>query len=155
MRIRPLDLTEARSEGLLAVLPKPVPIAQLQALALAARRGGLVVLIEDDLAMAENLSELLAARGFTTLTARSALEAKQIGDVKPFAAIVDLRLPDAPRGEILAQLAERFSRLEPLVITGHLEAMPAKARHGAVFTKPFDTRRVLAELDRLYTSTHA
>lgn len=144
------DLSEARNEGVLAILPKPVSIPQLLTLAMTARRGGVVVIIEDDVAMADNLSELLRERGITALTVHSSLEMDRLSDVKPFAAIVDLCLPDAPRGEILSRLSKRFPELEPVVITGRLEAMPAKTRHRAVFTKPFDTKHVLGEIDRLY-----
>ena len=53
------DLVAARDQGLLAVLPKPVPIQRLSELLSGARRGGLVVIIEDDLALADNLAEAL------------------------------------------------------------------------------------------------
>lgn len=144
------DLADARNEGLLTVLPKPVPIAQLTALTKVARRGGLVVVVDDDAALADNLSEVLRAQGFTALTAGSALEAERLGSVRPFAAIVDLRLPDAPRGEVLQRLTHKFPGLELIVITGFPEAMPALDRPRAMFEKPFDTKQLLAELERLY-----
>src|SRR5512136_1540991 len=50
-----LDLDAARREGLLAVLPKPVPVDRLRALLAVARRDGLVVVVEDDEALRENL----------------------------------------------------------------------------------------------------
>lgn len=144
------DLAAARSEGVLAVLPKPVPIPQLMALIATARRGGLVALVEDDPHLADNLSEALRARGFTALTARSALEAERLGGVQPFTALVDLKLPDAPRGEIIAQLEKRHPGLPIIVLTGHPEALPAGSRCTKVFTKPFDTATLLEQLEALY-----
>jgi DNA-binding NtrC family response regulator len=149
------DLADARSEGLLAVLPKPVPISQLVALVRASRRGGLVVVVEDDQALADNLSEVLRQDGFAALTAGSALEAERLGDVKPFAALVDLRLPDAPRGEILGRLAKRFPGIASIIVTGHPDALPADAQHAAIFHKPFDTRRLIAELERIHAGRGA
>jgi two-component system, response regulator PdtaR len=143
------DLADARREGVLGVLPKPVPIPALTALLSAARRGGVVALIEDDASMADNLSEALRARGFTALTAASAMEAERLGGVKPFAAITDLKLPGSPRGEIVARLKERFGELPLFIITGFPDVMP-KVRHEALLEKPFDTARLLDQLERLY-----
>ena len=56
------DLEAARNEGVLAVLPKPAPVARLLELLGAARRGGLVAIIEDDAALSDNLSEVLRRR---------------------------------------------------------------------------------------------
>src|SRR5213082_536696 len=53
------DLLAAREEGLLAVLPKPAPLDRLVELLRTARRDGLVAVIEDDSALADNLTEAL------------------------------------------------------------------------------------------------
>jgi CheY-like chemotaxis protein len=143
------DLADARNEGVLAVLPKPVPIPQLTSLLKNARRGGMVALVEDDEALADNLSEALRARGFTAVTARSALEAERLGGVHPFAALVDLSLPDAPRGEAMVKLAARHKGLPLIVITGHPDHLPT-VKHEGMFIKPFDTERLLAALESLY-----
>jgi len=142
------DLADARSEGVLAVLPKPVPIPQLEALVQSARRGGLVALVEDDAQLADNLSEALRARGFTALTAASALEAERLGGVKPFLALVDLKLPDAPRGEILSRLRERLPGLPLIIVTGHPDSLPPGEQPGSMYTKPFDTAKLLAEVEQ-------
>jgi CheY-like chemotaxis protein len=147
---RESDLADARNEGVLAVLPKPVPIPQLLTLAKAARRGGLVALVEDDSELADNLSEALRAGGFTALTARSALEAERLGGVAPFAALVDLKLPDAPRGEVIDRLHARLPGLPIIVVTGHPDALPAAAKTEAVLLKPFDTGKLLEHVDRLW-----
>lgn len=145
------DLADARSEGVLAVLQKPLPLPQLIKLLRAARRGGLVAVVEDDVQLADNLSEALRARGFTALEARSALEAERLGVVRPFAAIVDLRLPDSPGGEVLGRMAARYPGLPLLVTTGYPEKMRA-VPNATLFPKPFDTERLLLELERLYAA---
>jgi two-component system, response regulator PdtaR len=144
------DLYAARQEGLLAILPKPVPVPRLLELIRGARRDGLVALVEDDRSMADNLTEALRGHGFAAVTATSVLETERLGDVHPFAALVDLRLPGGPDGEAMRRLAARFPGLPMLVITAHSHEPPPVAHRG-LFTKPFDT----AELMRAVAELHA
>lgn len=144
------DLQVARNEGVLAVLPKPLPIARLLSLLRSARRNGLVVLIEDDEALSDSLSEELRVRGLTAIAAKSILETQRLGDVRPFAAIVDLRIPGGPDGEAMRRLGARYPRLQMLIITAHDCAPPLP--HAGLFRKPFDTEALLQTLDRLYAS---
>lgn len=143
------ELLRARQEGLLGILPKPVPIAVLLELLLVARRSGLVALIEDDLKMSDNLTEILRLRGFAAVTAASVLETERLGDVSPFAALVDLHLPDGPDGEAMRKLASKFPGLPMLVVTGHLDVAPP-VEHKGYFTKPFDTAALLAAIEKLH-----
>ena len=140
------DLAAARQEGLLAVLPKPAPVESLIELISIARRDGLVALIEDDPALSDNLCELLRDRGFSAVTARSVTETERLGEVKPFAALVDLRMPGGPDGEAMRKLSGHFPLLPMLIITAHAESAPPLE----VFVKPFDTERVLAALESLH-----
>src|SRR5262249_23630864 len=80
------DLATARHEGLLAVLSKPIPMQRLLELLEAARRDGLVVLVEDDHALSDNLCEALRLRGLTAVTAGSVLETMRRGPVQPLAS---------------------------------------------------------------------
>ncbi|HYH96947.1 response regulator [Hyalangium sp.] len=145
------DLEAARREGLLAVLPKPVPLQTLMELLSSAKRDGLVALLEDDPSLADNLSEVLRAQGFSCATAQSVLEADRLSMVKPFAALVDLRLPGGPDGEALSRLRARFPELPIFVITAYPELAPL---HEAswVFAKPFDTAALLAALEQAHLS---
>jgi DNA-binding NtrC family response regulator len=148
------DLQAARQEGLLAVLPKPVPLEHLVELVEAARRDGLVALVEDDVHLSDNLSEVLRARGFAAVTAASVLETERLGDVRPFAALVDLRVKGGPDGEAMRRLTERFPGLPVLIITAHSHALAtvdSEAR-GRVFTKPFSTEKLMEAVERLHGS---
>jgi two-component system, response regulator PdtaR len=145
------DLEAARQEGLLAVLPKPVPLQRLVALLQAARRDGLVVLVEDDLDLADNLSEALRGVGFAAVTASSVLETDRLGGVKPFAALVDLRLPGGPDGEAMRRLSARFPGLPLMVITAYAQSPPPVA-HEQLFEKPFDTGLLMTAIERLFQS---
>jgi CheY-like chemotaxis protein len=145
------ELEAARREGLLAVLPKPVPLQTLMGLLSSARRDGLVALVEDDPAMADNLSEVLRARGFSCATARSVLEADRLSMVKPFAALVDLRLPGGPDGEALRRLKARYPDMPAFVITAFPELASLQDAAG-VFSKPFDTESLLRTLEQTYAA---
>jgi two-component system, response regulator PdtaR len=143
------DLESARREGLLAVLPKPVQVGRLLALLALARRDGLVVVVEDDRAMSDNLAEALAARGFAAVTAGSVLETERLGPVRPFCALVDLRVPGGPDGEAMRRLATRYPGLPMIVVTAHGAALP-ELPHRDLFRKPFDTAALIAAVERLH-----
>lgn len=153
------DLQAARDEGLLAVLPKPAPIDRLIGLLAGARRRGLVALVEDDVALADNLTEALRDRGFSAVTAHTVVETGRLGAVQPFAALVDLRVPGGPDGEAMSRLARTFPGLPLFIITAHPDAgclvdgipgMLAPAPSARIFSKPFDTRALLDALERAH-----
>jgi CheY-like chemotaxis protein len=146
-------LAEARSEGLLATLPKPVPIGRLLELLSVARRDGLVVVVEDDVALCDNLCEALRLRGFTAVTAASVLETERLGPVKPLCALVDLRIPGGPDGEAMRRLAHKYPGLPMLVVTAMHEPPPVPCE--GVFAKPFDTAALLATVERLHATRGA
>lgn len=142
------DLRIARDEGLLAVLHKPLPVPRLLELLASARRDGFVVLVEDDHALADNLAEALRNRGLTTITAHSMIETERLGAVRPFAALVDLRIPGGAPGQPLERVRQKFSGLPVLVITAHSDGPVLGGT--ALFKKPFDTSALLAEVERHY-----
>ncbi len=141
-------LEAARKEGLLAVLPKPVEVPRLLGLLAVARRDGLVVVVEDDARMSDNLCEALRTRGFAAVTAASVLETERLGPVRPFCALVDQRVPGGPDGEAMRRLAVKYPGLPMVVVTAYHEPPPLP--HEGYFTKPFDTRELLATVERLH-----
>jgi CheY-like chemotaxis protein len=146
------DLETARREGLLAILGKPVPVDRLISLLGRARRDAVVAIVEDDAALADNLTEALRTRGFSAVTAGSLADTERLG-VRPFTALVDLRLPGGPDGAALQRLVARYPALPMLVITA-LETPPPAPTAG-IFTKPFDTGALLDAVERLWVSTDA
>jgi two-component system, response regulator PdtaR len=142
------QLRMARRDGLLAVLSKPQQIPRLLKILAAARRDGAVLLVEDDVALADNLSEALCERGLTAVTASELKEIQSI-HATPFAALVDLRLPDARFGEALHAVELRWPRMPAIVMTAFgQEAEAAGAKE--CLHKPFDTAAMLARLEALY-----
>lgn len=146
------DLEVARREGLLAVLPKPVPLPSLMSLLSCARRDGLVYVVEDDADLCENLMELLRARGFSCVSARSARAVEHLSEVRPFAALVDLRLPGEPDGAALRLLRSRYPDLPAFAMTAYPEALEDLPEPAPLFPKPFETRALLEALERTYAA---
>lgn len=142
------ELAAARREGLLGVLGKPVPISSLLELLAGARRNGIVAVVEDDVALADNLTEALGERGFATVTAGSVADTERL-EVRPFAAIVDLRLPGGVDGAAMRQLEAKFPGLPVLIVSAYVESTPLPAQ-AAVFAKPFDTGKLLEAVEQLH-----
>jgi two-component system, response regulator PdtaR len=144
------DLTDARNEGLLAVLPKPAPIDRLLELLEKARRNGLVAVIEDDLALADNMTELLQERGFSAVTAHSVPQTVMLCGAKPFAAVVDLRMPGGPDGAALRTFSECCPLVPTLVVSAFANEVKGVKEPAAFFHKPFAPDELLGALERLY-----
>ena len=143
------ELERVQHSGLLAILAKPVPVRRLLALLDSARRDGLVVLIDDNELLLEGLCEALRQEGFSLLTARSVHETESLGEVRPFAAVVDLRVPGGPDGEAMRRVAGRFPALPLIVITAYQNLRPPLPAT-AVFTKPFELSDFIGRLVELH-----
>ncbi len=144
-----VDLSAARAEGLLAVLPKPLPIQTLLELLATARRDALVAVVEDDAALADNISEALRDEGFSTVTASSVLEIEQLMPIKPFAALVDMRVPGGPDGIAMLRLAHRYPGLPIIVMTAYPDALPPLEPRASL-PKPFSIPLLLEAIERQY-----
>lgn len=110
-------LRRAKREGLLAVISKGTPPAQLLALLSCARRDGAVVLLEADAAFAEELATALSSRGLSAVIVASMDELSQVA-ARPFVVFVD-----EPQEEALARVHERWPDV-PTVVSAtdrHLE----------------------------------
>jgi two-component system, response regulator PdtaR len=143
------DLAAARNEGVLAVLPKPVPIRGLILMLKAARRNGLVALVEDDFALADNLAEALRDRGFSSVNASSLVETERLCGMRPFVALVDLRIRGAPDGAALTLMFQRNPELPILVMSAHEDAL-LQAAWPQAFAKPFDSGALLSAIEKLW-----
>ncbi len=139
------QVEQARRMGLLAFLSKASGTAHLIELMEHARRNASVVLIDDDRALVDNLSEALASQGFTVCSASSVKELDEI-TVKPIAALVDVRLPGAVDGAALSRVNELFPGTPLLVVTAAREFQKEGLE---IFRKPFDTAKLVARLEAL------
>jgi len=143
------QIDEARRLGLLAFLSKVSGTTQLIDLMEHARRDAIVVLIDDDRALLDNLSEALSSRGFTVCSAATVQELEGL-IIKPMAALVDIRLPGAIDGAALTRINELFPGTPMLVVTAYRDFEAKRGQE--IFHKPFDTARLVARLEALARS---
>jgi DNA-binding NtrC family response regulator len=139
---------ELKALGPLALLRAPLPLAELRELVAVARRDALVALVEDDLMLADNLQEILAQAGFSTIHVASAKGVDALPMFPLVAAVVDLRLPDGRDGEALLKLAARYPRL-PLIVASALDVKPPIQPLEYLY-KPLDAGRLLGLIERLH-----
>jgi two-component system response regulator HydG len=103
-----------------------------------------VLVVDDDLALAETLADGLAERGFDAVACASSTEAARRLEDEPFDALVtDLRMP-AIDGIGLLALSKRAAPERPVIVMtgyGAIETAVDAIRHGAhhYMTKPFAT----------------
>lgn len=141
----------SRHAGVLGVLPKPVPVPRLLELLGKARRDGVVAIVDDDMALVDNLSEILRQHGFAPVAATSVEEAERLRDLPLFAAIVDLKMPGAPDGEAMRRLAASFPSLPMLVASGYPDLAPPVAA-SVRLVKPVHPDSLLGQLTTLHAS---
>ena len=112
---------------------------------------GLVILIEDDIRVANAWGLLLEAEGFYVATAASATEARAVVkhlDAPPQLIISDFHLLDGSTGvEAVADIRRRFDQIIPaFIVSGDTSKMVQEARsteNCAIMNKPVNTDHLL------------
>jgi DNA-binding NtrC family response regulator len=101
-----------------------------------------ILIVDDNVALAENLAEVLALEGYRTDVAASAEEALASALSADLSVVVtDFRLPGLDGAELVTRLRERRLGMRFVVISGHTDdgtidrAREAGARF---FPKPLD-----------------
>jgi CheY-like chemotaxis protein len=147
------QLVTARRHGVLGVLSKPHQIPQLLRLLALARRDAAVLVVEDDMALADNLSEALSERGLSTMMVNDVKDLGRVSTI-PFAILVDLKMPDAAFGESLQRVKTQWPTARTLAMTAFAKDAIGPLTD-VVFHKPFDTNQVLEHLETLYQQSTA
>jgi DNA-binding NtrC family response regulator len=114
---------------------------------------GHALIVEDDPDAAEMMAALIAAEGFTAVTAHSLRDARrQLAMREPDIVLLDLRLPDGSGMELLNE-PETLANTEVVLITGHasLETSIQALRLGAAdyLVKPFNIKQLQGILSRV------
>ena len=113
---------------------------------------GLVILIEDDVSVADAWGLLLEAEGYTVATAASATEASaliQHTDEPPILLISDFHLLDGSTGVEAVSLIREFydAEIPAFIVSGDTSKVVKEARlldNCTLMSKPVDTARLLA-----------
>ncbi|MFP4483036.1 MAG: ATP-binding protein, partial [Thermovirgaceae bacterium] len=121
--------------------------------ALAARPGGVVLIIDDEEAVRKKLALMLEKRGYRTLGAASGEEAVRLAkEHHPDVITLDIVMPGADGWEVLQHLksSEETSDI-PILVVSVSEERETGFALGAVgyLTKPVDPQRLFTEIDSL------
>ncbi len=140
---------EISRQGVMAVVGEPVDVLRVAKVLRRARAHGIVALVEDDAAFGENLAEALNESGFSPVMARSVSEIRSLVLAKPFAGVVDVRVPGGSDGEALRRLAAQHPRMPLIAMSGYDDALYKQTaqRH---LLKPFRTADLLAALEEFH-----
>ena len=141
------DLSLATREGLLAVYGKPVPMTVLLDLVPRVRRVRPILIVDDDIALADGISVLLRERGLSTVTAHSLSQLERVGG-SPTVALVDLRIPGSADGASLERVKSRFPEIAMVAMTAfssEVVGLPPVP----IIEKPFEGARLVELVESL------
>jgi two-component system OmpR family response regulator len=110
-----------------------------------------LLLVEDEISLAQELAGMLRHAGFAVDICATAAEAREVGLVEPYDAVVlDLGLPDGDGLEVLAAWRARKSAIPVLILTARdrFSDLVGGFRAGAddFLTKPFRNEEVVLRL---------
>ena len=132
-------------------LPEP----ETPALPLSAAPSGTVLVVEDEVLIRLNTSDILQEQGLTVLEAGTGADAMVLAaHTAPDVLVVDVGLPDTTGVELARKLRERQAGLPVIFATGHLD-VPGAAAIGpptAILRKPFGEAELCAAVLRFLGS---
>ena len=146
---------EARTEGAVEILPKPLDLEALLGLIRSTAERTAVLVVDDDAAFCESLTDALELRGCDVRQARSFDEALAVYGREPRrAAVLDMRLDGGHTGvEAIPLMRELNPRGVIVLITGFSELVD-EMRDGlelsasAAMTKPLEVEELLSTIER-------
>ncbi|MAG54872.1 MAG: two-component system response regulator [Planctomycetes bacterium] len=134
--------------------PDPLAAAEGDGTDEGARRIRRVLLVDDEDGIRKSLATYLEANGFEVDTAANAMIARdRLEDSVYDLVLTDISMPEVSGLDLLAEIKERWPRLEVIMITGYLDISFAiqAMRRGAYdfFTKPFNYEKILLTITRV------
>jgi DNA-binding NtrC family response regulator len=141
-------MDRAQAAGAWLFMPKPVPLSALmEAFESLAKRPAAALVVDDELALTENLAEALASAGYDVLVSRTATEAlSQRRRIE--SAVVDYRLPDGSGIQLAQRLRARDPFIRILFISGYIDelrgSLPTDLSKTDTMEKPVDPDRVIS-----------
>lgn len=112
--------------------------------------GAPILIIDDDVAIAEMVRAGLEAAGQSATIARNAFHGLRLArEVKPAAVVCDMKMPDMSGGDVLRELASDpvTAQIPRVLMTGYVDADRAHAH--AFLLKPFVMNDMLQLLQRI------
>jgi DNA-binding response OmpR family regulator len=121
--------------------------------------GELLLLVEDDEAVAEGLALILSLEGFRVKTlTRGRPVFGLVSYSEPDLVIMDVTLPDIDGVTVARELRRNFLKLPIILMTGHDISRVAEHLRGEkaihMLQKPFDMRDLVDLIGRILTPPH-
>jgi len=117
---------------------------------------GWILVVDDHIAMAENIAEMLELDGYQASIAGSAAEALAAFSEQINALITDFRMTDGNGAQLIAEIRRRGSRIPAVVMTAYaddaMENACTTAGALAVLPKPVEMGRLLALVSEVVVS---
>ena len=113
-----------------------------------------ILLVDDNIALAENIAEILLDAGHTSTTFHHPIEALSSFQERTYnAAILDCKMPEIDGVELYKRLKLRDPTLRALIVSAYAndDCLRSAKQQGIkeVITKPIDIRALLGCLDDL------
>ncbi|MBX3438232.1 MAG: response regulator [Planctomycetaceae bacterium] len=144
--------SEAREEGAIDVLAKPLDLDALTALVERAADEPPVLVIDDDDAFCRSLHRILTSQGFNVEVSLSVEDALRRFQRRPRGIVLlDMHLDGRSGLDVMQELRRQNPEIAVILISGHdemCEQMRAAVGRGAAswLTKPLDIDRLLATI---------
>ena len=111
---------------------------------MAARRSKMILIVDDNVGLAENIAEILEMDGHATMVAASAEEAlTKASPTTPDVLVTDYRLPGISGAMLVRRLQEMGLRVHAIVISAYTDDKTiedARSTGAAFVPKPVDLR---------------
>jgi two-component system response regulator HydG len=144
-------LAQAVEDGAVGILHKPFTENEVVAMLERVRPRGLVVVADDDRAVAADLESVLGRQGYSVQigrTEREALDAVLAGNID--CLILDLRVPMLSSLEVYLRLKEAGRVMRTILVAGHAVTESRTPTHPVsdwLLIKPFDPALLLRAIE--------
>jgi len=148
-------IEEAKREGALAVLDKPIDPARLIGMVEALKQESAVIIVDDDRDFCKTLGDGLEAKGYRVAAVHDGPEAIELAQRETFDFIVlDMRLPEMDGLDVMGAVREIDPKIAVILMSGHSDMEPLMEAGRdrcayAALRKPFEMDRVLRLLEEI------
>jgi two-component system, cell cycle sensor histidine kinase and response regulator CckA len=112
----------------------------------------MVLVVDDDEAVATLVSRMLVRRGYATRVANGGVEAERILEGEEVDAIVvDLRMPGMTGAELVTRARDRHPRVRAIYMSGFAadrSGLPIGDADATILEKPFDREQLLGAVEQ-------
>ena len=147
-------ISQARAEGVLAILPKPINIPELLktiTVVLEKNRGGFILVADDDPDFCNSLADVLKEAGYQVSATSDGDQVKRIATAECIdVLLLDMKFPPYNGLEIYRQIKQIQPEIITIIVTGYAEEMDTLIHQAldenvyTFLTKPLELEKLFA-----------